>query len=273
MVSDSEKFLGGKLELPDSEATPPSPPKQSKPVRSRFKVIAIFISGAIIVGMTSYAVWRIFLNNDAEQSAQPAQVTTPQDDSPALTDNNETDDIPITLASETFKSTTPRLELSHPEDWTVTPSDDGLRIESPEFTYQTLDKGEVAGNFRIYIRQGARAVDSTYIGRGIAVKPSENLSYTDPATGQREETNLSFFGLDTTDHFAYFLIVGNFVLDTNDTLGPDYGKEPQTYLITGGYSSPELNEDFATNKVSLDYFQSTNAYSQAIEILKSLKLM
>ncbi len=101
----------------------------------------------------------------------------------------------------------------------------------------------------------------------------EKLIYVSPAPNQRPETNLSFFGLDSSDHFAYFMIAGNFSLVKDESLGPEYGTEPETYIITGGYSSNELAEDMATNPVPLEYFSTTTAYKQAIEIIKSLKIL
>ena len=148
----------------------------------------------------------------------------------------------------------------------------GIRIESTAFTFPAKYQGETSGNFRIYIRQGARKVDGTYIGRGYAVKPSEKLTYTQPAVGQRTETLLSSFGYDTTDNFAYFLIAGNFQLALGDTLGPNYGTEADTYIITGGYTSPTAVDDLATIPVALTYYQTTKAYRQALIILGSLQL-
>ena len=68
------------------------------------------------------------------------------------------------------------------------------------------------------------------------------------------------------------MVAGNFQLNKGDTLGPDYGKEPETFIVTGGYSSSVLTDDLATNKVPLDSYRQTNAYKQAIAIIKSLKL-
>ncbi len=69
------------------------------------------------------------------------------------------------------------------------------------------------------------------------------------------------------------MIAGNFSLQKDESLGPEYGREPETYIIAGGYSSTELTDDLATNQVGLEYFSQTNAYKQAIEILKSLKIL
>ena len=165
-----------------------------------------------------------------------------------------------------------RLELKYPDNWTVTETtDNGLRIESPEFSYQTIDKGDVTGYFRIYIRKSARSSDGKYIGRGVALQPSEKLVYSQPTISQRKETSLTLFGLDTTDHFAYFLLTPNFQLNTGETMGPNYGKEIEAYIIGGGYSTKTLTDDLATYKVSKDGLTQKNSYKQAIEIIGSLK--
>lgn len=165
------------------------------------------------------------------------------------------------------------IKLTIPVSWNSTETENnGVRIESPEFRYKTLTKGEVMGNFRINIRMSARVQDSKYIGRGYATQPSENLIYSKPALGQRANTFLTKFGLDTPDNFAYFLIAGNYNLTKGDTLGPDYGKEPDTYIISGGFSSKDLTDDFATNQVSIDFTKTSNAYKQAVDILKTLQL-
>jgi hypothetical protein len=147
-----------------------------------------------------------------------------------------------------------------------------VRLESPDFSYQTTSKGTVTGNFRIYIRKGARTVDGKYIGRGYAFQPSEKLVYAQPALGQRADTYLSLFGLDTPDNFAFFLIAGNYNLNKGDTLGPDYGKEIDTYIIAGGFSAKDQKDDLATNPVSTEMVKISNAYKQAQVILKSLQL-
>lgn len=183
-------------------------------------------------------------------------------------------DVPNTTATTPYHNDNLNLDLTIPSNWTTTPTDNGsaVRIESPQLTYPTVAKGNVTGVFRIYIRQGARAVDSKYIGRGVTIEPSQKLVYTKPASSQRSETNLSLFGLDTADNFAFFLIAGNFSLQANETLGPNYGKEAETFIIGGGYTSSDLPDDLATNPVPPAYLKDSNAFKQAKSILASLQL-
>jgi hypothetical protein len=263
MADNSNPFMGGPVDIPDG------PRRYGRPRRRfPFKKIILIILGLAIIGVLA---WK-FIPSKNEQPKSAAKTETDTSAPQAQTSSGITD-VPPAGELKTYKGDFPRLEFKYPSNWTVTAADNGIRIESPGFTYRLADGMTTSGNFRIYIRQGARTVDSKYIARGVATQPSEKLTYTEPVTGQRPETNLSFFGLDTPDAFAYFFIAGNFSLQKGDTLGPDYGKEAETYIISGGYSAKSLTDDLATNQVPLDYFQTTNAYKQAIDIIKSLKLL
>jgi hypothetical protein len=68
------------------------------------------------------------------------------------------------------------------------------------------------------------------------------------------------------------MIAGNYSLKQGDTLGPNYGKEPETFIVAGGFSSKDLKDNLATNLVDPVVLDSSNAYKQAIEIVKSLQL-
>ncbi len=166
------------------------------------------------------------------------------------------------------------VTLSYPSTWIVTAAADktSVKLESPDFQYKTTDKGQITGNFRIYIRKAARTVDGKYIGRGVAIEPSQKLKYTKPAVGQRTETNLTLFGLDDTSNFAFMMITSNFDLKKGDTLGPNYGKEAETYIIVGGFSAKDRADDLATNTVDPSIVTTSQAYKTALEVLKSLQL-
>lgn len=269
MTDGDNQIPNGPMELP-GEPDNSSLPYQPKSSGFSRKRVVLVIAGLLVLGGIGFGA-ALVLNKD--ESAAPQTAAT--DSSKTGTGSSTVDDVPGADGTKTFKADFPRIEFTYPSNWEAVANteQEGVRIESPEFSYTSVNGGKIKGNFRIYIRQGARDQDSKYIGRGIAALPSEKLAYVDPPAGQRTETNLSFFGLDTSDNFAYFLIAGNFSLQKDESLGPDYGKEPETYIITGGYSSDELTDDLATNPVPLDYFNQTNAYKQAIEILKTLKLL
>lgn len=164
------------------------------------------------------------------------------------------------------------IGFKYPKTWKVSEASGGIRIESPQFSYPAANLGTVTGLFRIYIRQGARTVDGKYIGDGLAIKPSEKLTYTQPAAGQRADTLISSFGSNSTSIFTFFLIAGNFQLNIGDTLGPNYGKEPDAVIVAGGYTTPTAADDLAMSSVALKYYATTNAYKQAMQIVASLQL-
>ncbi len=268
--SRDDEMLSVPLDLPGdtSRNAAPHRPKRRQPL----KKILIIVGGLILLSALAFGGWILMGQKDP---AKPATDVATDNAQPQSTRDTKlsTGDVPDVTETKTFKGDRPRIQFSYPASWTVTENDGGVRVESPDFSYKTLDGAEPTGLFRIYIRTGARAVDSKYIGRGVAAEPSEKLVYAEPATGQRAETNLTHFGLDSSDNFAYFLIAGNYVLQKDETLGPGYGKEPETYIITGGYSTKELTDDLATNSVSLEYAKQSKAYEQALNIIKSLKLL
>lgn len=274
MKSNDEYYFGTPLDVPGEPLKNSSPPRPVKK-RRRFPVKKIFILTAFLIGLAAVAfgAWKFFGQKDpgvpAAQGARPAPESTP----PESQANQVSEDTPAVKDTKTFKTDHPRVSFDYPSGWTVTEKDGGVRVESSTFKYATTEAGQVEGNFRVYIRQQARGSDSKYIGRGVAIQASEKLTYSQPVVGQLPETNLIRFGSDASDHFAYFFVAGNYSLQKNDTLGPDYGKEPETYIITGGYSSGDLADDMATHKVSLDSYAGTNAFKQALDIIKSLKLL
>lgn len=265
MIEDDIAFKAP-LDLPEDtthqHVPDPKPPKKRRSAKMTSVVLVI----ALLLAVGGYFGWKQIQKEPAPSEPVPA------------TNNSQTSatkktDLPAATGVKSYTNDRMRLTLDYPNNWEAVEGTDGsFRIESPNFTYAAVDKGEVTGNFRIYIRQGAQTADSKYIGKGVAIQPSEKLIYAKPSANQRKETNISFFGLDTPDNFAYLLIAGNFDLKKGDTLGPNYGKEVDTFIITGGYSSKELKDGLGTNRVATDNFQQTTAYKQAVDILKSIQI-
>lgn len=257
-------------ETADAQEAPTAPPSFAAPPtpksKKRFLLIPLVV---IVIAALAFAGWKFF--GSKKPADKPATSSAPSLQTEPAEETNK--DIPDAAETKEYESGFLGVKLTHPTTWTATEAEDtnSVRLESPTFAYQTL-KGQVTGNFRIYIRKTAREVDGKYIGRGYAIAPSEKLTYTKPALGQRAETSLTLFGLDTPDNFAFFMIAGNYNLKKGDTLGPDYGKEAETYIIAGGYSSKELKDDLATHPVAIEMPKTSNAYKQAIDILKSLQL-
>lgn len=256
--------LAQPVELPEDETTERnSEPVQPKKSRRIMKLLVLLI----VLAGAGFAVWKFFLSDKA--SPEPQQQQT--QNTPVDTSQQSGSDVPPVQKLESYDNGYLRITLSHPDSWTVTEKDNGFRVESPEFTYDTLD-GQVKGSFRIYVRKGAREEDGKYIGQAVAIKPSEILKYSDPAPGQRKETDLSFFGYDAPDNFAFFMVTPGFTLKKGDTLGPDYAKEAEAYVIAGGYSESDFKDDLQFNKTDVSAYSQTEAYKQALDIIKSLQI-
>ncbi|CAN5461879.1 hypothetical protein BH10PAT3_BH10PAT3_6170 [soil metagenome] len=249
--------------LKESAERPVYAPKPTKKPRRSFKIPMLILAAILVLLGGGFLAWKLLLHKSG-----PATLAT----NPVVSELKNLEDVPKAQATETYNSTALSVSFKYPKTWKITEATGGIRIESPWFAYSALDHSIVNGNFRIYIRQGSRTIDGKYIGRGVAIKPSETLTYSQPAPGQRTTTLLSSFGLDTADNFAFFMIAGNFQLNEGDTLGPDYGKEPDAYIIAGGYSTPAAVDDLATTVVPLNYYATTIVYKQAVDIISSLQL-
>lgn len=237
--------------------------------RKRFiKPVAAMFVLLLAIGIGIW-LWLFLFGGDTNEFAGPDQ-----EEIERATEIDTEEDIPAPDGFETIRHDNPRLELTLPESWELTKGDDDIHIESPEFSITTAN-GETIENavFRLYFRQGARENDSKYIGQGLAAIPSKQITYAEPARGQREDTMLSFFGQNATDHIAFLFVAGNFELEVGEALGPDYGQEETTYIIAGGYSADELNDDLNMYPVKPNFFQSTDEYEQALDIIKSLRLL
>jgi len=250
----------------------PSPTLESDllPNAPRLKTgrnVRLVIIIVVVLIIAASAGWFLF----ARKTTPPGQPSS--NNSPATEPVSNKDDVPEAQLTETYTNSPYRLTLKYPKTWQVTDQDDGsILAQSPDFSYKTVDAKSKTGNFRVYIRKGATTADSEIIAKGVAIQPSEKLTYTNPTASQRKETNLSFFGIDDTDNFAFVMITSNFDLKKGDTLGPNFGKETDSFIISGGYSESSMQTGMATNRVPTAGFQDTNAYKQAIQIIQSLEI-
>lgn len=241
----------------------PQPPQVKKPFPKGLLVVIVVV---VVLAVAAAVGWFLFIRKPA-----PASTPAPTTDSSTTT---STDDVPQATNTESFTSNPYRITFQYPKTWTVTEdNDNSILIQSQSFTYKTADGQSKNGNFRVYVRKGATTADSEIIGKGVAIEPSQKLTYTKPTPAQRTETNLSLFGLNNTSNFAFLLITGNFNLKKGDTLGPNFGKEIETVIIGGGYSEPSMQPGMATNPVPVNGFQNTNAYKQAIAIIQSFEIL
>jgi hypothetical protein len=240
-------------------------PTPRKPSRFPKKALVISVAVVLLLLVGGFSVWQLILN-------KPKTLTPTVNSSATVIPPEATNDISNAPISESYTSTALSVGFKYPKSWKVSETAGGIRIDSPQFSFPAANLGSTKGIFRIYIRQGARTVDGKYIGAGIALKPSEKLIYTQPAVGQRADTLLSFFGNNSPDVFTFFMIAGNFQLKQGDTLGPNYGKEPDSYIVAGGYTTTTAVDDLAMSSVALDYYATTTAYKQALAIIGSLQL-
>jgi len=259
MEEDLKAASASAGDLPRKSSFAPHPKKEGG---GWLKKVAVILGILLLVSASAYAVWKYFLNDSDEKTAseQTAQTigATQSEYKPAS-------------GTKEFTSTSVNTNFSYPSDWVVTEKDGGVKIESPKFTYVVSQGNNVEGNFKAYIRKGARQVDSPYIGKGYAAKASQKLAYTNPAVGQRADTLLQTFGYDKPDNFAYIFLASSFQLDVGETLGPNYGKEPETILVVGGFSDASLTDDFAMNSVPLTEYEKQEAYKQAVAMIQSLQ--
>lgn len=268
-MADDNPLLGGPLELPEDLTDSNQPVHRDPKPKKPWKKILIIVLVVIVLVALAFGGYRLFFSSD-KQSSSPApqsSVVTPKPTS-------NTTDIPGSTSTKEYENGFLGVTFVYPTNWKVTESEnqDDIRVESPEFTYATVDKGNVKGYFRLYVRKGARDSETKYIGKGFAIAPSVKLVYSKPAAGQRTETLLTNFGIDDPSNFGFFMIAGNFDLKKGDSLGPSYGTERETYIIGGGYTTKALTDPLATNQVPVNNFQQTNSYKQAMEIVKSIQI-
>jgi len=230
----------------------------------------LLIIGLILLLVVSAGVWVLASSSDNDN---PVQNQSVEDALAEVEAEQITNDIREVSSSETQEFKDLGMEADIPFGWEISEPDTGeVWVTSPEFDVMTTSGEEKAGYFRVALREGVQSQDKNYFGRGFVSVPSQKLTYSDPANSQTPETYLSIFGLDTTDNFGYFFVNGNFNLDIGESLGADFGQGGGAYIISGGYSSPDLTDTMATYPVPLNYFNQTNAFKQAQSIIESLKI-
>lgn len=253
--------------MPESSTKPVKhkKPKSKRSFGSLAKKLAIVAMVSAVLAGLAFGVYKLLIDKDENVPAQNESQSAPAP--PA--EEAAADAQPLT---ESYSSPTLRMDFMYPSDWTVNEADRAITVTSPDFTYADIEGQEINGHFRLYIRKGTDSSDSKYLGRGFAIKPSEKISYSQPESGQRKDTFLTAFGLDKPDNFAYFIVQGNFDLKKGDTLGPDYAKEPDAYLIAGGYSTAEAVDGLGTNQLAINSYDQSSQYKTAVLIVESLKL-
>lgn len=239
-------------------------PQSKRPTK---KIIIISVAVALIAAAAAMT-W-LLLFNDKEAVAPSRNVS---DNAQEKNENSSPAQLANSELSQSHTNDFLRLTFKYPKDWKVSDQNDVIVVTSPNFEYSKKDGQETEGYFKVYIKQQATPDDGKFLGRGVAIGPSEKITYASPQPGQRSETFLTNFGLDAQENFAYFVVQGNFDLKPGDTLGPKFAGEAGAYLIAGGYSGAEQKMPLETNLVSLNYFPNDQAYKTALSIVKSLQL-
>lgn len=238
------------------------PNKRSEP-RNKKKYFILFLVLILVLG-AGFAIWKFFINRSDQPSAQlsPAtenQVKTPSEDS-------------ASAPTQEYTSDSLMIDFKYPTGWKVKESSDSLTVSSPETEVATAEGDSVTAEFKLMIKQGADRSDSEYLGRGFALKKSSPLKYSDPATGQRKKTFITDFGLDSSDNFAYFVVEGNFELEKDETLGPDFAKEADAILVSGGFYTKGSGGENKLVATDSETYISNEFYKAAVEIVKTLQL-
>ncbi len=250
------------LDLPGGDSTPPAPHSFKPPKRRKnFKKPLIVLLTLLILGGLGYGALKLLSKPKPAPASQNSNQSATKTDSP-----------PVSGQTKTFTAETLAVQFKYPSDWTVTEKDGTITVKSANFDYKSADAGTVHGYFRIYIRKSARDVDSKYIGRAVATQPTEEITYTNPATSQRKQTELSFFAYDEPANFAFMMITPGFKLQKGDTLGAKYGKEAEAYIIVGGYSSTSNTDDLSFHPVTATNIEGADVVKQAIALFKSLQV-
>lgn len=251
------------LDLPGGDSRPAAT-HDFAPVkrRPRLKKPLIILVLLLLLGGLAYGGLHLL------DSPQPATVA----DNEPVAKQPPAEKTPSTAELKTYTAETLAVEFKYPADWKVSEKDAGITVTAPDFEFPTVDGANQTGTFRIYIRNGARANDSKYIGRAVVIQPTEQLVYSQPNPNQRKQTELSFLGYDDTSSFAFVMITPGFKLQKGQTLGAKYGSEASAYIIAGGYSTAANKDDLSFQPVPTASFMNSTAYKQAIDILKSLKV-
>jgi hypothetical protein len=203
MDEDLKSASDGVAEI---EHKPAYSPKHSKKKRKLSKTPLIIILVLILVGSGGFAAWNLLLNKPKADSTGTLAPTKSGNSAASSTPSRPLNpkDTPTEPLTQKYTSTKLNVAFQYPASWKISEANGGLRIESPKFTYNAIDAGDINGNFRIYIRQGARDIDAKYIGHGVAIKPSDKLTYTQPALGQRTSTRFKLLVLTIPKILAFF---------------------------------------------------------------------
>ncbi len=241
----------------------PKPSKTKKPGRGK-KVALILLVLILIAGAAGGAWW--FLKKPSSSST----ATTVPNSSNDQTNTSQQPAQPETVTIKTFKSTAIGVELSYPSNWKTNESGNQVVFTSPEISYVKKDGTTAKGSYRLIVQKGYTQTDSTTINNSVAVKTSELIKYTAPATGQRTESYLSFLGTDKQT-FRFIMVTSGKQYNPGNTVAATLPLTQDSYIVVGGYGKGG-GENIDFDAISPDKIQQNEAYTQSVDIIKSLKI-
>lgn len=225
------------------------------------KYIIVTAVLTIVIFAAGFAVWKFLIHED-----QVDPVASEDRSVSEITEESANE------LSQQYVSDRMMIDVKHPSNWKATEENNKIEIFSPETEVLDAEGNKLPAVFKVFIKLGAERSDSEYLGRGFAVKKSEPISYEDPALNQRKDSLVTGFGLDSSDHFAYFVVQGNFNLKKNESLGGEFAGKADEILVSGGFYSEESEDRTKLVAMSPDSYSSNELYKTAIEIIKTLRL-
>ena len=136
--------------LAEDSDRPAYEPKLGKKPRKSLKNPLIISGVVIILAAGGFVLWKFVLN---KPKAVPTVIT-----STVVKITNPADDVPDATATETYSSTALSVGFKYPKTWKVSEATGGIRVESATFNVMSVELASQPALFRVYIRQGARAV-------------------------------------------------------------------------------------------------------------------
>lgn len=188
--------------------------KRKRGFKSGRAALAVFLI-LIIVGAIGAAAYFWFHNarpNAPVKQPVKAAVQTPAqtktDQQPATNPTGASTAEPKTYTSTTFK-----LNLTYPSDWTPDEQTGKLTITSPVVTLADASGQTTNGRMILSIRPRQDKPAEFAAGKVVAVLASDKVNYTAPAAGQRGSTYLSYLqygGTSTKGGMDGLYITGNY---------------------------------------------------------------
>lgn len=147
-------------------------------------LLALAILAALAI--SGYEIYHFLTRPISENTPKTDTNVTP----PAPTPAPETSEI------EKFSSTEFKLSFNYPGDWTVDEAESLLSVTSPTFSLPSSEGGDVDGTISLIIVPTTNDV-TDFPTRAVASLSSQKFTYDTPASGQRQESYVSFAGTTT----------------------------------------------------------------------------